>query len=62
MERRNAISQTPSIQRSTDRQTTRKIRQDGNEISQEEVYSEAIDFTGIDKERERIWDEIKRYI
>ncbi|HLR20583.1 MAG TPA: hypothetical protein VK087_01125 [Tissierellaceae bacterium] len=33
-----------------------------NHFAQEEVYSEAIDFTGIDKEREKIWDEIKRYI
>src|SRR5699024_3325013 len=42
-ERRNALSQTSNIQRSGDRQTTRKIRHDGNEISpgksQEQLHS-----------------------
>lgn len=33
-----------------------------NHFIQEEIYNNSIDFTGIDQEREKIWDEIKRYI
>lgn len=33
-----------------------------NHFKQEELYNSAIDFTGVDKDREMIWDEIEEYI
>src|SRR5699024_9583899 len=33
-----------------------------NHLAQENIYNNAIDFDGINKERESIWKEIKRYI